>query len=212
MAYYFSNRKLSVDSTNWRANPIYKQTTISRPHQMRVQADTVRPPSVYVESEHEIENGHVVEWGGGPTNFISSGRKSTWTSEHGHTFAHSKVVPAETHSTTVAGIVIEKAASPGDSSFTHKGGVYTSQSLPSDSQHIYRVGRDIALAWVIDSHSNELEGIYTRYVNGVEDTTGPFQLTMTGNEHFTLERTVGANVNMQLGELIARFDALVTND
>lgn len=167
-----------------------------------VQADTVRPPSVYVESEHEIENGNVVEWGGGPTNFISTGRKSTWTDEHGH---------EQTHSTTVAEIMIEKAASPGGTSFTHKGGVFTTQTLPSDSKHIYRVSKDIALAWVIDSHSNELEGIYTRYVNGVEDGTEPYQLIMSGNEHFTLERTVGASVDLQLAELIARFDALVTN-
>ena len=211
MAYYYSNHKLTVSPSNWRANQIH---TTSR-HSNRfppVTADSIRPPSVYVESDHDISNGHVVEWDAGkPTNFLSTGqRKTEWTADDGYEFAHSKVIPAGTHSNTVAGIVIEKAAEPGKNSFTHKGGAYTTQTLPSDSQHIYRVGRDIALAWVLDSHSNELEGIYTRYVNGVEDTTGPFQLTMTGNEHFSIERTVGATVEMELAELIARFDTLTT--
>ena len=210
MTYYYSNNKLTVSSSNWRANQMH---TTSHSHTFpRVTADSIRPPSVYVESEHDISNGHVVEWDGNPTNFLSTGqRKTEWTAADGYEFAHSKVIPAGTHSNTIAGIVIEKAAEPGKNSFTHKGGAYTTQTLPQDSQHIYRVGRDIALAWVIDSHSNELEGIYTRYVNGVEDTTGPFQLTMTGNEHFSIERTAAATVEMELAELIARFDALVTN-
>lgn len=210
MAFYFNNGgALTTDTSNWRAS----HYTVIDPYadSTKLTSDNIRPSSLYVESPHEIAPGHIVQWTGTPNNFTINGtRKTVYSSSHGHEYALSTVEPTTTHSTTVAGVVIEKAASSTDNSYTHKGGVHTSHVLPADSQNIYRVGRDIALAWVLDSHHGELEGLYTRYVNGVEDSTGPYQLRMSSRNQFTIERTTTATAELQLANLTARFDALVS--
>ena len=209
MAFFIHENRIRTSSSNWRSK--YSPSIASPDVQQTFTSDNIRPTSVYVESDHDIAPGHVVEWTGTPTNFLRDGTRSTvYTSSNGHEYALSSVQPTTTHSTTVAGIVIDKAAEPGASSYTHKGGVHTSHILPADSKHIYRVGRDIALAWVLDSHHGELEGLYTKYVNGVLDSTGPYQLRMSGRDRFTIERTTTATAELELANLTARFDALVS--
>ena len=171
--------------------------------------DNIRPLAMYVESDFDIEPGHIVEWSGIPNNIIDGERNNVFSTDHIE-YAMSKVIPAETSSQTVAGVVMAKAATTGDTRYTHKGGIHTTHPLPTDIKNIYRIGRDIGLAWVIDNHHGELEGLYTRYKNGVEDSTGPYQLTMTSKDHFTIERTATATAELQLAELIARFDALTS--
>ena len=208
MAYYFSNGSYRTLTSNWP--PSHNQLSLPETRSKLV-SDNIRPSSVYVESSEDIAPGHVVQWTGSANNFMRNGtREVVYSSSNGHEYAMSSVEPATTHSTTVAGVVIEKAAGPTDTSYTHKGGVHTSHTLPADSGHILRVGRGIALAWVLDSHHGELEGIYTRYVNGVEDSTGPYQLRMTARDQFTIERTTTATAELQLASLTARFDALVS--
>ena len=101
-------------------------------------------------------------------------------------------------------------AALGNRVFTHKG-IHTVHRLATDSQHIYRVGRDVQMAWVLDDSLGEVEGIYERYVNGALDTTGPYQLTMISNDVFAINRTMAASVEQELQNLKARFDALTTN-
>ena len=211
MAFFIHENKIRTSSTNWRSK--YAPGTVTTPaaRTQTFRSDNIRPTAVYVESDHDIAPGHVVEWTGTPTNFLTNGTRSTvYSSENGHEYALSSVRPTGNHSTVVAGVVIDKAAEPGAESYTHKGGVQTTHSLPEDAKHIYRVGRDIALAWVLDAHHGELEGLYTRYVNGVEDSTGPYQLRMSGRDRFTIERTTTATAELQLADLTARFDALVS--
>ena len=170
-------------------------------------ADNIRTPHVYVESSHDIAAGHVVEWTGNPAMFTRAGtRQDTFD----HNFALSSVRPASDHSTTVAGIVTEKAAAPGSKVFTHKG-IHTVHRLANDSQHIYRVGRDVQMAWVLDDSLGEVEGIYERYVNGALDTTGPYQLTMISTDVFVINRTMAASIEQELQILKSKFDALTTN-
>ena len=173
-------------------------------------SDIIRLPHVYVESTHEIAPGHLVSWTGSPHMFKRNGtKKEEWTSEDGFEFALSRVEPAESNSTIIAGIVQEKAADPGQKSFTHKG-IHTTHALPQNNEYVYRVARDVTLAWVFDDHENELEGIYQRYVNGQLDATGPYQLQMVSSDTFAIDRTMAASLENELADLRARFDSLTT--
>ena len=171
-----------------------------------ITADNIRTPHVYVESTHDIEPGHVVEWTGDPAMFTTLGKRQN---TFDYNYAISSVRPATNYSHTVAGIVTEKAASPGSKFFTHKG-IHTNHRLAPDVQHIYRIGRDVQMAWVLDDSFNEVEGIYQRYVNGQLDATGPYQLTMISNDVFAINRTIAASIEQELTQLKARFDALTT--
>ena len=163
-----------------------------------------------LESTHDIAPGHLVSWTGSPHMFTSNGtKKEEWNSHDGFEFALSRVEPAASNSTVVAGIIQEQAAIPGQAKFTHKG-IHTTHKLSGTSGYIYRVARDVTLAWVFDDHENELEGIYQRYVNGALDTTGPYQLQMVSSDTFAIDRTMAASLENELADLRARFDSLTT--
>ena len=185
----------------------HNQAVSRSSNQTNLIADNIRTPHVYVESSQNIAPGHVVEWTGEPAMFTNIGQR---LNAFDHNFAISSVQPAGNHSTTVAGIVTEKAAEPGNKLFTHKG-IHTVHRLATDSQHIYRVGRDVQMAWVLDDSLGEVEGIYERYVNGALDTSGPYQLTMISNDVFAINRTMAASIEQELQNLKGRFDALTTN-
>ena len=211
MSFYYKSGRLITTASNWR--PQYGGIFDTPASDINVTSDNIRPVTLYVESQHDIPNGHIAEWTGEPRYFDNRGNRiDAFASSEGHHYALSSVRPSGTHSKTVAGVVINKAASPDDKTFTHKGAIHSVHSLPDDVAHIYRVGRDIALAWVIDSHHGELEGLYKKYVNGVEDQSGLYQLTMTGRDIFTIEPTITAQVETQLADLTARFNSLVAPD
>ena len=166
--------------------------------------DNVRVSQFYVESEHELEPGHLVQWTGKPNNIDKDGKR---VNEYRDNFILSDVVPASNNSSLIAGVIVEKAAQAGDTRYTHKG-VHSTHPLPTNVKNIYRVANNLALAWVLDECQGELEGVYKRYVNGVEDTTGPYQLSMTSTDTFVINRTMQANIELSLADLKARFDAL----
>ena len=172
-----------------------------------INTDPIRLPQFYAESDHDIQPGHPVQWTGEPTMINNAGQRIDAFSQHDISSALSSVEPATSNTNRLAGIVIEKAASPGDRQFTHKG-VHSIHSLPTDSKTLYRVGNNIVLAWVLGESQGEMEGIYQRYVNGTLDTTGPYQLTMVSSDMFTIHRTMQASVELELAELKARFDSL----
>lgn len=186
--------------------PIGVRTTLPvTQSQSSLTTDEIRLPHVYVESEENLENGHLVSWTGDATMFIRGRRKTTFEGSHSHALSSVTLSPAG--SNTVAGVVVEKAAEPGSRSYTQKG-IHTRHVLPTDSQHIYRVGRDVCLAWVLDDHENELEGVYARYVNGELDDTGPYQLSMVSTDTFAIDRTFAATLDNELNEIKQRLDAL----
>lgn len=187
--------------------PLVNFQTPSQQQQRAIKADNIRTHHVYLESTETIEPGHVVEWTGEPAMFLADGKRKE---NFDHNFALSSIRAASDYSTTVAGIVTEKAAETGDYSFTHKG-IHTTHLLPQDLKKLYRVGRDVQIAWVIDDSMNEIEGVYQRYVNGTLDTTGPYQLSMISNDVFSIDRTIAASIEQELSTLRARFDALTTS-
>ena len=162
-----------------------------------------------------MENGHLAQWTGSPAMFSTTGQKiNNFTAQTGHEWALSQVQPCdEVHSKKVAGVVIEHAATPEDITYTHKG-VHSTFSL-SDNQHIHRLATSgsVVLAWVLaDDHENALDGVYTQYLNGVED--GLYIVRELGDMYFTMER-VGSNssidaVAQDVDTLTARMDSLTS--
>ena len=70
------------------------------------------------------------------------------------------------------------------------------------------------LAWVLDSHENSLDGVYTQYLNGTEGDK--FVVRELGENHFSIER-IGADATTadmiaSIEELTARLDALTESD
>lgn len=190
--------------------PPVRQALNIRNSQTKLTADIIRLPHMYVESTHDMEPGQLVAWTGDPHMFTANGgKKEEWSSRDGFEYALSRVEPASDNSTVIAGIVQEKAADPGQRHFTHKG-IHTTHTLPVNNQYVYRVARDVTLAWVFDDHENELEGVYNRYVNGELDTTGPYQLQMVSSNMFAIDRTMAASLENELADLRARFDSLTS--
>lgn len=188
----------------------YPNYASRRSANIKIVSDVIRLPQFYVESQHEIQPGHPVQWTGNAAMINADGTRQVAFSETDLSAALSSVEPATDDSNTIAGIVIEKAAETGDRSFTHKG-VHSHHTLPSDLQNLYRVGNDISLAWVLEESEGEIEGVYQRYVNGQLDDTGPYQLTMVSSDTFVINRTIQAAVNLELATLKARFDSLTQN-
>ena len=186
---YFHDRSGRLSVMNIRRDT----TQAQRQH---IISDAVRLPEVYVESSHDIEDGHLVAWTGEDSIHSADGL--------------SRVEPAGPNAGVIAGVVKHLAANVGDKYYTHYG-IHTRHNIPGTSK-IYRVGRDIVLAWVlVDDHDNELEGVYQRYVNGELDSTGPYQIQMVSSDTFSIDRTMGASISTEVAELRARLDALTTS-
>lgn len=174
--------------------------------------DAIRPTQLYVESEHNVSAGHIVSWTGDPAMFDRSGnRLSTWTAQSGHEFALSKVeANTEPRHPGVAGVVLETAAEPNAVSFVHKG-IHTSHAI-KDADHILRVATkgSVVLAWVLDDHQNALEGVYTKFINGV--ASGTVVVRELG-DHFTITESTPNTVSIsdEIAVLTARLNALTNN-
>ena len=185
----------------------YLQLTTPSPAVAR--GDSIRPTQLYVESEHNVDSGHIVSWTGSPAMFDKAGnRQSTWTAQSGHEFALSKVESNTlSQHTGVAGVVLETAATPNATSFVHKG-IHTTHAI-KDAEHILRVATQgsVVLAWVLNDHQNALEGVYTKNINGV--ASGTVVIRELG-DHFTITESNPNTVSLsdELALLTARMDAL----
>ena len=179
----------------------------------KIVGDTARLPTMYVESGEELEKGHVVEWKGTPSSFLTTGeRKTTFDGSSGYHYAYSKVGLANSYSGVTAGVVIDKVAQAGDSTFTHSG-IETTHQLPQDVENVYRVARDVCLAWVFaDEHDNELEGVYKKYING-EEQSEAYILQMVSTDTFHIAPSSGGIVadNTEIEALRERLDALTSH-
>ena len=202
----FSRSYVSPASTHTTAH-----TSSSRP----VKTDSIRPVSLYVESNAKVDNGHLAQWTGSPAMFSSNGQKiNTFTAQTGHEFALSQVQACdEIHSKKVAGVVIDHAATPENTSYLHKG--VHDNFMVTGNQHIHRLATkgSVVLAWVLaDDHENALDGVYTQFLNGVE--SGLFIVRELGEDHFTMER-VGSNSSIDalaqnVSLLTDRFNSLTS--
>ena len=145
----------------------------------------------------------------------SGDKIDTFNGEEGHEYALSKVEACdENHSKKVAGVVLETAATPDSSVFLHKG-VHSYHSI-KNHLHILRLATPGAcvLAWVLASHENALDGVYTQYLNGQEGDK--FVVRELGENHFSIER-IGADATtadmiQSIEELTERLDELTHGD
>ena len=144
MGYYYNSKGKLVFSNAYVA-PRNAVPTVQ--NTARVKTDSIRPTSLYVESTHKAENGHLAQWTGSPAMFLANGEKvNSFSAETGHEFALSQVQACdEVHSKKVAGVVIEHAASPEDDTYVHKG-VHSNHDL-QDNQHIHYTVWPQAALW-----------------------------------------------------------------
>lgn len=175
-----------------------------------VRTDSIRPTSLYVESDHHVTSGHLVAWSGNPSMFDNTGQRvSSFTATNGHEFALSSVSEnSENRSRGVAGVVLERAAEPNAGVYTHKG--VHGRHLAKNAQNILRVATkgSVVLAWVLDSHENTLDGVYTKNVNGVPTATAVVHQL---GDFFTITDTEGSNsLAAQVATLTERLNALTS--
>ena len=207
MVYYYSQGKLTFTPTLVQHRGPSVATTASK-----ITTDNIRPSQLYVESDIELEAGHLSNWTGEAAMFDRSGEKITdFSGEEGHEYALSKIETCDgAHSKKVAGVVLETAAGPDSSAFLHKN-VHSYHSV-KNNLHIMRLATPGAcvLAWVLDGHENALDGVYQQYINGLEGDK--FVVRELGENHFSIER-IGADATTadmieSIEELAARMDAL----
>ena len=138
MGYYYNSQGKLVFSKAYVA-PRTMTNTTSAQTRSTIKTDPIRPISLYVESNHRVENGHLAQWTGSAAMFSANGQKiNSFTAQTGHEFALSQVQACDTvHSKKVAGVVIEHAATPDDDTYVHKG-VHSNHDL-QDNQHIHRL-------------------------------------------------------------------------
>ena len=200
MSYYFNNSGHLAVSNAYRAPSGSRTSSFTQGSIQRAPVtDSIRPTSLYVESQHKLTNGHLAQWSGSAAMFKKDGAKiDDFDSTNGHEFALSSVEHCDEHgSKKVAGVVIDHAANPESVQFVHKG--VHSQHLISENQHIHRLATSgsVVLAWVLaDLHENRLDGIYTEYLNGAE--VGLCICRGLGADHFTIERVADSNQVTQL--------------
>ncbi len=213
MSFYFG----SNGNVQYAHGYVHREQRFRLPSASVLKTDGIRQQELYVESAADVEAGHIVLWTGDAAMFLSSGQKlSQFDGDHGHEYAISSVAlpdSGSSHLTDVAGVVIETAATPTDSTFLHKS-VHSRHPI-RDNQHILRISRpgSCALAWVItDAHENVLNGVYQQFVNGVPD--GTFVIRELGTEYFTIEEInpVLSDVSQQVQDLTDRLDMLTADN
>jgi len=175
----------------------------------RIETDPIRPTSLYVESTNDVDAGHLVKWTGSAAMFSKAGdRIDAFSDSSGHEYALSSVVEeTESRSASVAGIVMETAAEPDAASFLHKG-VHSHHTI-KNAQHILRVATrgSVVLAWVLDEHENQLEGVYTKLINATP--SGKVVVRELG-DHFTISETTSSVESLvaEVDQLTARLNEL----
>ena len=177
-----------------------------------VTADSIRPIELYLESASNVEPGHLVAWTGQAAMFSQTGKRiDTFSGDEGLTHALGAVTENSTNRNTgIAGVVLERAATPNATSFLHKG--VHAQHLLKNPQHILRVATkgSVVLAWVLDIHENALEGVYQKNVNGVPSATAVIREL---GDFFTITETSTSPTSLadDLAALTARMDSLTNS-
>ena len=197
-------------------NPAYIPTHFTAPTSggATITTDAIRPVELYVESDSDVEKGHLVQWTGQAAMFTQFGERiDSFNADEGHEYALGKVESAQdTQSKKIAGVVIDTSALPASTVFLHKG-VHSHHNV-SNAEHILRVGvsGSVVLAWVLDAHENKLEGLYDQNVNGT--FTKLYVVRELGEDHFSMEPTSvsSASIEDQITELTARLDELTADN
>ena len=150
--------------------------------------------SLYVNSEHDVEAGHLI---------VLSETQMPTSIGGMHT-----VREAVTNEKPI-GIVMETAATPNSTFYTNKNGKQHSHYI-KDHSHVLRVARpgSIVNAWVIDSHDNKFDGVYEKTINGAPD--GLAVITEVDDEHFVIKPMTTQIDNSDVQLLKDRLDALTT--
>ena len=190
MSYNFSRTgKLSYSSAY---NPRAQRPSISRPS-VRLRTDSVRPVQFYLHADDSIEAGHLVQWSGQPHMFLASGERTmAFDESRGHEHALTSVESLSNRE-QLAGIVLGTAADPQSTTYKH-GGVHSNHPIRDHSFILRVLANGCALAWVLDTHENRLDGLYTMYRNGVE--TGQSVVRSLGPDHFTIEQVGNFSVDV----------------
>ena len=189
-------------------SPAYNPVAHSQVIQSRItlRGDSVRPVQFYLHSDEQVEQGHLVEWTGSADNFLPSGNRSQVFSEsRGHEHALTSVQSLSS-SNKLAGVVLEVAATESNTSYKHAG-VHTTHMV-KDHVNVLRVLRHgCVLAWLLDAHENQLDGVYTIYKNGTE--SGQSVVRSLGKDHFTIEE-LDVDVSDRVTALENKLNALTT--
>ena len=154
--------------------------------------DPVGIHSLYMNSEHNVEAGHLI---------VLSETQLQTSIDNMHTIREANVDDKP------LGVVMETAATPTDISYTNKNGKQQSHFI-KDHSHVLRVARpgSIVNAWVVNSHENKFDGIYNKTVNGTPD--GLAVVTEIDNEHFVIKPMTAQINNSDVQFLKDRLDAL----
>ena len=149
-----------------------------------VETDSVRPVQLYLHSQESPDPGHLVQWTGQPDMFLKSGERVTsFDASRGHEHALASVETLTDHR-KLAGIVLEISATQDKDRYVHAG--VHSEHIVKDHTNILRVATNgCALAWVLDTHENMLNGLYTLFRNGT--AVGQSVVRSLGDTHFTIE-------------------------
>ena len=181
-----------------RARDYVEQAYVSRntSQQASFRSEAANKHSMYANSQNHVEPGH----------FVSFSNLQTETS-----VPELATVEATTDHKHVAGVVIENAAGPTDTTYTNKNGIHSLHSI-SNHQNILRVAMPGSRvdAWVVDEHENAFEGVYEKTINGT--VVGQVVIKNIDDEYFSIE-SFGSNDNLasEVAELRAKLEALTSN-
>ena len=172
-------------------------------------ADPISPLSLYVHSNNKIDNGHLASWTSTPKMHNRNGSQVTnFSAENGHEYA----IHAVQNNTDdkVAGVIIETAAEPGQTTYINKNAIHTSHQVTNNNQYIHRMATSgsIVLAWVsLSDHQNSLSGMYDEYHNGV--LQGKAIVRKIDSNYFSIS-SISTNDSLasRVENLEARLDSL----
>ena len=178
--------------------------TVRQQPQQQLIADSVRPVQLYLNAEESIEPGHLVQWTGTPDMFLESGeRVDSFDENRGHEHALTSVQTLVDRD-KMAGVVLEVAATEDKKSYIHRG-VHTMHSISNHSNILRVATNGCALAWVLDTHENVLDGLYTLYKNGT--AVGQSIVRTLNNDYFTIDHLDNVDSD-RLDALEAKFAEL----
>ena len=207
MPYTYNNGALAY-------TPAYipQTSAITRTSTASVKTDNIRLSELYVESDSNLDKGHLAAWTGEPGMFSNIGeRVNDFAGAEGHEFALGKVEDcSELQSKRVAGVILDTAATPDKTSFLHRG-VHSTHPI-FGNEHILRLATSgsVVLAWVLQAHENQLEGLYQEFVNGTEERL--YVVRELGEDHFSLAPVADVtNLEDKVAILEARLDELTAS-
>lgn len=151
---------------------------------------------MYANSQEDVAPGHLVSFSNLQTQTsVPELATVEQTDNHNH----------------VAGVVIENAAGPTDTTYTNKNGIHSTHVI-SGHQNILRIGMQGSRvdAWVVDEHENAFDGIYEKTINGT--VVGHVVIKNIDAEYFSIEMfDTNDNLADEVADLRAKLEALTTS-